>query len=76
MTSRIKSDSKYVTWVRLMSPECPDCRKRTTFTVKLDDWNRYRQGALCQAVWPGQTPEWRENLITGFHPACWMKVFD
>lgn len=40
--------------------------------VKVDRW---QSGEFVQVVWPEMTPDERELLISGTHPACWEELF-
>jgi hypothetical protein len=41
-----------------------------------EKYRRWIAGELVQRVWPHMTPDDRELLITGTHPACWEKIFE
>ena len=54
---------------------CWYCHKRTTLDVTDAQIARYRAGDLVQNVFPHWSPERRELLKTGVHPACWNELF-
>lgn len=57
------------------TPECPGCKKVSTRFLDLDKFHRWQRGALIQDVWPEMPADERETLQTGWHGACWDKMF-
>lgn len=55
---------------------CMICKAEPTpLHLNVDDVNRWNSGTLIQDVWPNQSSDWREMLITGIHPECWKELF-
>lgn len=54
---------------------CPVCHETSTIHIEEEKFERWVSGELIQKVWPHMTPDDRELLITGTHPACWEKIF-
>ena len=54
---------------------CIQCGESSV--LDLDDAKvlRHQAGEHVQNVWPEMSPDEREMLITGIHPACWDSMF-
>ncbi len=64
------------TTATVVTNPCPVCGERSTVEVPLDGYIRWQgEGALIQDAFPDFTPDEREVLITGYHPACWDDIF-
>lgn len=57
------------------TPRCMMCDKSDEVEVDPDALRAWREGALIQEAFPDMTPEDREHLKTGTHPACWDSMF-
>jgi hypothetical protein len=60
--------------VSVETKPCPGCGERGA--IEMPEWAylQWQSGALLQEAWPEGSPEEREQLITGAHPACWDKI--
>jgi hypothetical protein len=61
--------------IQIVTPPCPSCGATSTVEVPVGGFTAWKQGELIQRALPGLTKDQRETLMTGFHPACWNKVF-
>jgi hypothetical protein len=61
--------------IKVATNPCLMCHKPSTVLVDKDKYDRWRAGELIQRVWPDWTPDQRELLQTGTHPACWDEMF-
>ena len=43
---------------------CPECGKKTTITVDIDAYARWRNGELIQRAFPDMSADDRETLMT------------
>lgn len=63
----------------ITTPACLVCEQASTLEVTLPDAiliSRWQRGeGHIQDLLPHWTPEQREMLQTGMHPACWEAVF-
>lgn len=57
------------------TPPCPRCREASRVEVDLASYRLWLRGIPAQTVFPNKTPEERELLMTGTHPACWKEIF-
>lgn len=64
--------SRYIT---ISTKKCICCRQGGTLIVWEDDYNRYVNGALVQDAFPDLVAPVREQIVTGTHPECWIKLF-
>jgi hypothetical protein len=62
--------------VKITTMPCPECGKTSEMEVDPDALRRWQQGELIQNAFPNMTPNERELLVTGTHPACWDKIFE
>lgn len=53
---------------------CMFCGESATVTVPADGFAAWQSGTLIQRAFPEMTPDTRELLISGTHPACWDKM--
>ena len=60
-------------WVR--TPPCCCCGRLGEILVSVDGYAAWRDGTLIQDAMPELAPEYREQLMTGTHPACWDAMF-
>lgn len=54
---------------------CPVCGLTSDVEVDPNGFQEWKAGALIQKALPGLTPDERELLISGTHPACWEKLW-
>lgn len=55
---------------------CVMCGQTSLVAVDAERWHRWAVlGEHVQDVWPKASPDERELLITGTHPACWRELF-
>ena len=47
-----------------------------SFDVSIEEWKRWKGGALIQQVWPDMPADHREIIQTGWTPAEWDVVFN
>ena len=62
--------------VRVQCPTCPVCGDASTMTVSRAGFAAWSRGALIQVAFPDMSAGEREQLKTGYHPACWDAMFD
>ncbi len=55
--------------------QCVVCGQHAVIELDPVKIARWKAGGLVQDVWPEQSDEWREMLITGTHPKCWTDLF-
>jgi hypothetical protein len=51
------------------------CGKTSTSDLTDDEWEAVRQHKYIQDALPNRSPEFREQVISGTHPACWDAAF-
>ncbi len=54
---------------------CLFCKETTEVVLNKADVAMWRAGRFVQDVWPNQSVEFRELLISGTHGPCWDKAF-
>lgn len=54
---------------------CPVCHRPSTLELEPERVRRWLHGEHVQDVWPERTPDERELIVTGTHPACWDRLF-
>ena len=54
---------------------CPECGKKTTITVDIDAYARWRNGELIQRAFPDMSADDRETLMTGLCIDCQKQIF-
>ena len=54
---------------------CIVCDLPSTVELDIAKLTRWEGGEHVQNVWPERSPDERELLITGTHPACWTEIF-
>ena len=54
---------------------CPWCGKLASVEVPTPAFRRWQSGVPVQSAFPTLTPDQREVLVSGTHPACWAKLF-
>jgi len=52
---------------------CPFCGSTTVVEVPLEQWNRWKDGAMIQEAFPDLDADRRELLKTGICAFCWPK---
>jgi len=60
---------------KVTTPTCMVCKTRTTMDVPLEGFRLWQNGVYIQDALSMLTPDQREMLMSGTHPACWEKVF-
>lgn len=63
------------TMVKVKTKRCPHCLNSGEVEVPIDGYNAWVAGEYIQAALPTTAADIREQLISGFHPDCWKKVF-
>ncbi len=61
--------------IRVETPPCIVCKKTSLVDLESARFDRWQSGEHVQNVFPDQTPDERELLLTGTHPACWEEIF-
>lgn len=60
--------------VKWRCPTCLFCGEGTILSLEFSKLQRWQvEGEFVQNVFPEMSPEDRELLISGTHPACWDK---
>lgn len=54
---------------------CEVCRKTTTMVLDEIQVLAWQGGMLVQEAFPELSPDLRELLISGTHPACWDELW-
>lgn len=54
---------------------CTMCRQVYTLDVQMQDYQRYREGAMVQDAFPYLSAGQRELLISGLCDTCWDYTF-
>ena len=54
---------------------CIVCQQKTLFNIPREVAEKINEGYSVQESWPYSTPDDREMLISGTHPACWEEMF-
>ena len=52
---------------------CPFCNKIGQVTVEIEDWKKYKDGALIQNAFPYLSADDRELIMTGICNDCFPK---
>lgn len=60
--------------ITIDTPRCLHCGKDGQLEVDQAAMRSYQAGALVQEVWPDKDADWREQMMTGIHPACWDEM--
>ncbi len=63
-----------LTDVVVVTKVCPWCHDTNEVTAPAYGVRRWQEGELIQFAFPEAPPEWREQLISGMHPACWEQM--
>ncbi|GAC1527392.1 MAG: hypothetical protein NVS3B1_17620 [Marmoricola sp.] len=61
--------------IPITTPRCPHCGLRGSVLASAAGVLAWQQGALIQSALPEVPIEQREQIKSGFHPACWRVVF-
>lgn len=62
-------------YIIIQTKRCVVCREFGDLAVWEDDYNRYINGALIQDAFPDLMTPAREQIVSGTHPECWIKLF-
>lgn len=54
---------------------CPECGKQHFLGMTISDFRAYAAERLADEVFPDESADVRELLITGICPECWDKLF-
>lgn len=55
---------------------CIVCDEDNIVHMPVEAYNKYvHEGLAIQNAWPNSTPDEREGIITGTHPACWETLY-
>lgn len=60
-----------MTTVVATTPPCPGCGEQGSLEVEEFPYLMFLLGTKVQEAFPGMAPAEREQLLSGFHPACW-----
>lgn len=58
-----------------ITPQCWGCSKISTVLLDPARLEAWRSGQFIQNVWPEKDSNFRELLMTGTHPECWVAMF-
>lgn len=64
-----------MTYVTITTKPCVVCKKHGIMQVWDRDYERFMNGALLQDAFPDLSAPIREQIHTGIHPECWVKLF-
>lgn len=59
----------------LLETRCPICGGINYITIKAEDYQKYKKGALVQDAFPYLSAEERELILSGTCSRCWDKCF-
>lgn len=60
----------------IQTPQCSWCGKTGTVEMTFADYMQFEHGSgLIQDRLPHVPADVREQLKTGYHPACWKEMF-
>ncbi len=59
----------------VVTKACPLCQVLATYALDPDKALRWAAGTYAQTVWPEQSADWREQLISGCCPNCFDAHF-
>lgn len=62
--------------IRIRTLPCPACGLTDTLEVPMDGYAAWHGGELIQDAFPELSAAQREQLITGYHEACWDALFN
>lgn len=62
---------------RIPTPPCPVCGEGGTVIVQMNDYLLWTSPnrPLIQNCFPSLSADLREQILTGYHPGCWDKLF-
>lgn len=63
-----------MSYVQYVTKDCPVCEARGYLTLWDDDIDRYLNGASVFEAFPDLLAPAREQIISGTHPKCWVKL--
>ena len=63
----------------VVTAKCSNCTKEDTVAIRMDDYERYTEGAMVQDVWPHFVAQDREIIIgsrAGYYLCsdCWHEI--
>jgi len=61
--------------ITITTKPCFYCKKSSQVEVLKGDYVRWKNGEKIQYAFSETTPDFRELLISGTHPACWDAMF-
>lgn len=61
--------------VLVETKQCVQCGKTTLVGVTREQYDKILQRLKVQEVFPEDTSDFRELIITGTHSECWDKIF-
>lgn len=59
----------------VINTTCPQCGKQHYLGMTVNDFRAYAAERLADEVFPDESADVRELLITGVCPECWDKLF-
>lgn len=63
-------------FVSIYTPPCMVCQRSEHFHLEKQQFDRWQNGEVIQAVFPELTADERELLISGTHSECWDAMFE
>jgi hypothetical protein len=63
------------TMMVIATPRCPECGESGVLQVSGEGWDAWQEGAPIQDAFGELDRGTREQLKTGYHPACWDASF-
>lgn len=61
--------------IEVKSKGCLGCGEPSMLKMRRSQFEAYRDGAFVQVAFADWTPEQRELVVSGTHPACWTTMF-
>ena len=61
--------------INVETPPCVVCKQTSKVTVWRTEYHAWLTGTIAQKAFTNLSPDNRELLISGTHPACWTKLF-
>jgi hypothetical protein len=63
-----------MSYIQYQTKDCPVCEGPGSLMLWADDVDRYLNGALAQDAFADLLAPAREQIISGTHPRCWVKM--
>jgi hypothetical protein len=62
-------------WCVVVLTTCPKCKESTRLYIPESEFTDWQNGQLIQRALKSISKEVREQLISGYCPTCWLKIF-